>query len=104
MADGELRCIGKGIAVRCENQLFQATAKIGQVYALAWIGEQYLLDQIADVVVLVGRRHASAGVNSQRIVQVVLVHHLVITTCESRLESGGVNGEAGGPLGPVPVG
>ena len=47
---------GQLVAVRREDQLQQPAAEVGPVDALAGRGEQHLLDHIADVIVVVGRR------------------------------------------------
>ena len=58
----ELRGRGELGAVRREDELQQAAAEVGPLHALARRGEQHLLDQVADVRVVVGLRGAAAAV------------------------------------------
>ena len=56
----ELRGRGQRVAVGRKHELHQAAAEVGPVDPLARRGEQHLLDQVADVLVVVGFRRAAA--------------------------------------------
>src|SRR4051812_43503464 len=55
---------------RGEDELQQAAAEVGAVHPLAGRGEQHLLDQVADVVVVAGLAGAAAVVGVEREVDV----------------------------------
>src|SRR5690606_34199951 len=61
--------------VRREDQLQQPAPEVGAVDALARVGEQELLDHVADVVVVIGHGAAPSPVDVEGVVEV----HVALT-------------------------
>ena len=82
----ELRGRGQLVAVGREDELHQAAAEVGPVDPLARRGEQHLLDQVADVRVVVGLGRAAARVEVKW--KIELAHSPLTRVCVENNISG----------------
>ncbi len=66
----QLRSCGENFAIGTKHHLKHAATEVGQIHPLARIGEEELVDHVADMVVGIGPRRASAAIKIKRKIKI----------------------------------